>query len=601
MKFLKKLNSYYINLSLQKKLMMLLFILTFTPMIFIGYLSYKNSEDILYAKSVGYSKDIIKMLELRLEDFSNNLKIISKDLILDNRVYGVFKRKSNDNNLLDEYQYNNEVNSYLKQVVLSRNEIQSICLVPKDNSMFYADNNIATESISDNFPYDAILQNARTRRGQAVWYLESKNGIVQNVYLARIVNDRDNFNELGLLVIMIRRSYLNTIYSGLTGKIDNIIIASNGNSLIVSRNFIEPGSEEIKNFEVMKEKRGEFIDKNMNMFCAYRKIPELGWKVGIYVKLDELYQEAYELRWKIIVICIVTLLILTIISTWVAYDLVKPINKLVNAMKSFQKGQEKIFLNEDREDEMGFLSKTFNEMNGEIHYLVNWVYREQITRKDAEIKALQSQINPHFLFNTLESINWMARLNNITEISEMVSELSALMEASIGRGDILISLEEEIDYIDKYMSIIKRRYEDRVDMHKNIEEETLSFKIPRLLLQPLIENAVLHGLESTLERGIIELNSFIKNNTVVIEICDNGEGISEARLAEINQRLSVDNDSYFKSLGSDEKKSIGIENVNRRIKLFYGDDYGLELQSKENEFTKVVVNLPIQQNGGLNV
>lgn len=127
-------------------------------------------------------------------------------------------------------------------------------------------------------------------------------------------------------------------------------------------------------------------------------------------------------------------------------------------MKKVQAGEGNVSVKVDREDELGFLNKTFNEMSGEIHHLVNWVYREQLTRKEAELKALQSQINPHFLFNTLEAINWMAQLNNVPEISSTVSDLSDLMEAGIGRDDRLITIEEEFTYADKYISLQKRRF-----------------------------------------------------------------------------------------------------------------------------------------------
>ena len=249
----------------------------------------------------------------------------------------------------------------------------------------------------------------------------------------------------------------------------------------------------------------------------------------------------------------------------------------------------------DRNDELGFLNKTFNEMAKEINHLVNWIYREQITRKDAEIKALQSQINPHFLFNTLESINWMARLNNVPEISETVSALSSLMEASIGRDDRLITIQEEFTYIDNYILILKRRFEDRISLKKNVAPEVLGVKIPRLLIQPLIENAVYHGIERSRDKGIISLNAWIGGDMVHIQVEDNGMGIEQEELEMLNNKLSMDNDTYFRSMEGAKKKSIGIENVNRRIKLFYGEKYGLKIESKIGEYTRISVTIPLHK------
>jgi two-component system sensor histidine kinase YesM len=239
-------------------------------------------------------------------------------------------------------------------------------------------------------------------------------------------------------------------------------------------------------------------------------------------------------------------------------------------------------------------------MSSEINHLVNWVYREQLTRKEAELKALQSQINPHFLFNTLEAINWLAQLNNVPEISSTVSDLSDLMEGSIGRDDRLITIKEEFTYADKYISLQKRRFGDRIELVKNIQPEVNSIKIPRLLIQPLIENAVYHGIERIRGKGIITLNAEKLEDCVSIEVIDNGAGMEREDLEQLNARLSMDNDTYFKSLSDKRSKSIGIENVNRRIKLFYGENYGLKIESEAGRYTKAVVMIPfkISADGG---
>jgi len=210
---------------------------------------------------------------------------------------------------------------------------------------------------------------------------------------------------------------------------------------------------------------------------------------------------------------------------------------------------------------------------------------------------LQSQINPHFLFNTLEAINWMAQLNNVPEISETVSDLSDLMEASIGRDDRLITLEEEFQYADKYISLQKRRFGDKIELIKNVQPDVLGIEIPRLLIQPLIENAVYHGIERNRGRGTITLNAYRdKKGCLCVEVIDNGAGMEPEELEELNARLTLDNNAYFRGLGGNRRKSIGIENVNRRIKLFYGEQYGLKMESMVGEFTKVTIRIPCEVN-----
>jgi two-component system sensor histidine kinase YesM len=262
-------------------------------------------------------------------------------------------------------------------------------------------------------------------------------------------------------------------------------------------------------------------------------------------------------------------------------------------MEKIQAGETQALVDVDRQDELGYLGQVYNKMVEDMNHLMNSIYREQITRKEAELKALQSQMNPHFLFNTLESVNWMAQMNNVPEISDTVSNLSSLIEANIGRDSRLITLSEEIAYIDQYIAIVKRRLEDRLEFHEIIDQNVLHVRIPRLLIQPLVENAVYHGIERVRRKGIIELKAESEDDKLIISVYDNGVGISTEELDKLSDRLSMDDDAYFKMIGK-RGKSIGIENVNRRIKLFYGQEYGLKLESGEGQYTRVTASIPLE-------
>jgi two-component system sensor histidine kinase YesM len=264
-------------------------------------------------------------------------------------------------------------------------------------------------------------------------------------------------------------------------------------------------------------------------------------------------------------------------------------------MKKVERGNKHEDIELDRNDELGYLSESFNRMSKKIDYLVNRIYKEEIAHKEAEIKALQAQINPHFLFNTLENINWMAQLNGVPEISDTVSALANLIDGSIGRGDRTISFREELEYIDNYMTILKNRYENRLEVIKTLDTELMEIKIPRLMIQPLVENAVKHGIEKSRRKGVIRLDAYRKDGYVVFEVSDNGIGMTPEELKALNLRLQED------ALINEEKdygvvrKSIGLENVNRRIKLLYGSSYGVEIESCYDEYTKVIVRIPEEQ------
>jgi len=591
-----KLLGFYRNLTIRNKLILVLYVQILIPLIFVGYLSYRNSEQIIKEKSTDYSRDILNMIQLRLGDYVNNLVTISQDLmhdlLYDSRLYGILNNTGENKDLISRYEYENVVNSHLKMVVTSRTEIRSISIVTNDGTSYYADDNSRYVSLKNSIPYEQILKSARKSNGKPVWYIVSINKQAKDIYLGRIISNRDDYKEIGLMVMQVNRDMFDSVYQGLTGNLKNIAILSAQDEQIASR---DPSDSYLFSDDFINSisgGRGEKIDKKAGTFVSYNSLSNPKWKVVAYVPLDVLYKDAKVLRGNIIVLCVIATLLLSIISIFTAIDIVNPINRLVKGMKKVQKGESNVYVQDDRKDELGFLNKTFNEMSSEIHHLVNWVYREQLTRKEAELKALQSQINPHFLFNTLEAINWMAQLNNVPEISSTVSDLSDLMEASIGRDDRLITVEEEFRYADKYISLLKRRFEDRIELIKDVQQDVLSVKIPRLLIQPLIENAVYHGIEKSRGKGTINLNANRKDGLVYIEVIDNGPGMDSEELEAINDRLSMDNDTYFKSLGEKKRRSIGVENVNRRIKLFFGESFGLKIESVQGEYTKAVVVIP---------
>ena len=352
-----------------------------------------------------------------------------------------------------------------------------------------------------------MLGQARKEKGKPSLYIMSDGQRAQDIYMIRQINDRDSFEELGLLIMHVKKEILDQVYQGLTGNLENIMILSPNMELIASRDYDDLSVMTDVLNESIEGYMGEKIDEKAGMFISYITQQITGWKIVSYVSLDVLYKDANTLKNNIIMLCIAAVIVLSFVTLIIAVNIVKPINNLVNGMKKVQSG-EGIRLEIDREDEFGFLQRAFNEMASEIHHLVNWVYREQLTRKEAELKALQSQINPHFLFNTLEAINWMAQLNDVPEISDTVSDLSDLMEASIGRDDRLITIEEEFRYADKYISLQKRRFGDKIELIKDIQSDVYDIKNPRLLIQPIRENAVYHVIERNRGRGTINLNEY---------------------------------------------------------------------------------------------
>jgi two-component system sensor histidine kinase YesM len=581
------------RISIRKRLLLLFSIQILIPLLFMGTMLYRTSRDIIQSKSIDYTGDILKMVELRIEDFSNNVKVASQDMLYDRVIYDILAEDSrNKLSNLSSYEEVYAVNNILRKACLSREEIQSIALISNYQNYYTYDSNIGRASIEQLVPYEKMKAVALEAGGEAVWFLDmDEQGEVKNLYITRSIYDISNYEEIGLMAILIRKEALEGVYGDLSTEfMQSIAIVSDAGEWIIG------SGERTRRLQETYEEldfKGEnhSVDEEGRILLSFKELENPNWRILAEISVDKLNEDLYAFRTYFMIIIAATLLILSVLSIFFAMDILTPIKRLVQGMKTMQESKTHDEIIIDRQDELGYLSQCFNDMSREIDILVNRVYKEQLTRKEAEIKTLQAQINPHFLFNTLESINWMARLNNVGEISEMVTALSALMEAGIGKGGPLVTIKEEIDFVDSYILIMKNRYGERLDFNKSIDSSLLGIKVPKLLLQPLVENAIYHGVDKFRKQGKIYLIIRKIDQRVEIEVLDNGQGMTEEDIRELNRNLNEGNDDYLFSENSG--MGIGLKNVNRRIKLFYGVEYGVRVESIYEEYMKVVVTIPV--------
>jgi two-component system sensor histidine kinase YesM len=253
-------------------------------------------------------------------------------------------------------------------------------------------------------------------------------------------------------------------------------------------------------------------------------------------------------------------------------------------MKLIEKGDFKVKIKYSSKDEIGKLARTFNSMARKMNNLINEVYFDKLKQKDLEVQMLQNQINPHFLYNTLESIHMMAKINKDAETSRMAVALGKILRYSINRNQERVTVREEIEHLKDYIMLQKVRFEDIFDIEVNVDESLNEKNIIKLILQPIVENAVYHGMDSVESGGKIEIIGYEKENNIIFEVIDNGIGMDEKLVEKMN--------NYINDL-DDTMKSIGLKNVNKRIQLHYGSEYGVKVFSKQGIGTRVQVTIPL--------
>lgn len=590
MKVYNSLLKIYRNLSIRQKLLMLFSIQIIIPVLFMGLMLYRNTENIVTNKSITYAMDIVKMIELRIDDFDKEIKSASQDFLYDRNLYEVLS--DDEKEPFEYYQKVSEIRDMLRRVNLSKDMIQSMAIVTNEGEFITYDTNSAKAIIGDVMPYEAIKERAKSAAGVATWFFESdENDRVIRTYLVRTIYDIADHKELGIVAILIKQNELDKIYSELSPEFMNsIMILSNNRKIISVTNEIPMTTLEKEIYSRETLKSGYYVDETTDMLLTHQLVEGNGWLVVTQVSLKDLNQDLEGFKYMLVIVTILTLLILSIFTILMAMDIIDPINRLVASIKKMQNKNTYEAVLVDRNDELGYLSECFNTMSKEIDVLLNEVYREHLTRKEAELKALQAQINPHFLFNTLESINWMALLKDAPEISEMVTALSTLMEASIGKGTSLVSLTDEIEHAQSYVLIMKNRYGERLEFTTSLDEAMMKVKIPKLTLQPIIENAIYHGIDKVRKGGKISLTVEQRSENCLIIVEDNGKGMSHKDANRLNTMFRAYNDDYLSNEG---KNSIGLINVNHRIKLYCGDDYGIEVKSWFEHGTKVIISVPV--------
>jgi len=278
---------------------------------------------------------------------------------------------------------------------------------------------------------------------------------------------------------------------------------------------------------------------------------------------------------------------------FISHHITKPMSRMIDAVNEMEQGKIGLQIGIPMPNsEFDVLVEAFNHMSFEVKDLFDVAYNEKIARKDAQIIALQSQISPHFLNNTLEMMNWQARMAGDVTVSKMIEALGTLLNHSMDRSNKkLISLSEELRCVDAYLYIVSMRFGKRLIIEKEIDANLLQIKVPQLILQPLIENAVVHGVE-TVKNGTIQIKIYKEDETVVLQIINTGKNMTQEDLLRVENILNGNKNQQTEV--SNKHESLGIHNVNERIKLIYGKEYGLTIKSAGNGETASTIIIPYE-------
>lgn len=558
--------------------------------------------------SISYRNSIIQKTEILMEEWAKNFTMLHAQRL--NEAIDMSKKSSYEKvfetnwkkyreDLISESEFYKEVVANLKSQYYNDNRFtMAVFYLSEDTDKIYYTAGNCIRKFETEIK-DIALEITREDTSDAhIRIINDKIYIIRNLYTTT------NYTKFGTLVLEINETKL--LDNSLNNKAYELgFYINNTEDMIVYDKTLE---EEAEANIVEKLRQNYSVNNNYTLnqeqdiiytgIIYQQKFNDYHLGTILVANKNVIYSEIKDMEKIVALILMVIIPVFIYMIYFISKHITTPIEKMIDASKELEKGNIGMQMEEDSMPnvEFTYLLKSFNRMSSEIKFIFTYANNEEIAKKEAKIIALQSQINPHFLYNTLEMMNWKARMAGDIEVSKMIEALGTLLDYTMDRSNKkLINLAEELRCADAYFYITSMRFGKRLQVEKEIDSSLLETKVPQLVLQPILENAVVHGIE-VVNRGTIKLKIYRNEDNIILQVINTGKTMSQEDLARVNDILSG---KILKNPSEDGVHiSLGIRNVNERIKLIYGEKYGLTIlpMNEEEIVSTIILPLELQDN-----
>ena len=442
---------------------------------------------------------------------------------------------------------------------------------------------------------DKDWEKARQLNGQSYWDVEEGEGILdgtveKRIYQCRLLRNPDNTQEtIGLVKVYLNASALKELFLNSEMNATSYFILDEKEKMRYA-SISEDGpelSEVPVSYEQLYRQNGGILtvygENHTKLFAAPHYLGDSGWIVCSLSEPVAVKAQLWDSVSQLLILAVFCFTFCFLMARIISRRMSRPLENIAEHMKLLEDQQFSARVRVDGNDEISFLARQFNAMAEKIQSLIEEVYLVNLRRKELELRSLHAQVNPHFLYNTLDMIYWTAKMENAPETSDMISSLSCFFRQALSGKDEFTSVENEIEHL-RYYIILRRQSKRPFDFSLDAEEGLLSRTVVKLMLQPLVENAILHGIQD-MEHGRIEVKIFASGEDIVYTITDNGRGVD-----------ILDMNLLLKHTGKDNR-GFGIKNINDRIQLIYGKEYGIHFENISEGGTKVTVIQPGREGG----
>ncbi|WP_028612256.1 cache domain-containing sensor histidine kinase [Paenibacillus harenae] len=581
------------------KMFIIYFVSMTISIMVMGYLSYHKAQEIIQLNVGGVALQTVqqanKRLEMIFEEYENRSYFVFSYRELQRGILGGF----GDN--YERIQNTDQINKFLSSFANLKNDTANVFVFGENTASY-------TYSLTSN-PTFTMMSPALSSQREQDWYKQIKEadgrmvwfGIRPSFMPEKHVTDEDqpvfcygralkdiwgNGEIIGILLIEINPNEIRQILSEIDFKArGKAIIVDRANNVVADADG--ESAEHPFHLEPAEEERSGIINQVIDgekMVVVHDRMATSGWKLIGMAPARELVKDSNEIRLYTFYLALGFTLVAVLLSWIISRLMHQPVQILLQSMRKAKEGDFESQIGHHRKDEFGILFDSFNLMVSRIKSLINELYIQRLLKKENQLKMLASQINAHFIYNTLDSIHWISRIYKVDDISTMIFGLSNYLRISLSDGRDMVSVREAVSLVESYLSVQKVRYQDKFEVNVEVDNDLLDKQVLKFVYQPLVENAIYHGIENKRGKGRLDIRWVRKDELLYFEVLDDGVGITPEKLKQIKEALE-DNDFT-------QEEHFALKNINSQIKLAYGEPYGLELESRLAGGTKVTLIFP---------
>ncbi|WP_424767084.1 cache domain-containing sensor histidine kinase [Paenibacillus sp. sgz302251] len=595
------------NWSIRYKLIIHFLLISILPTLCLGILMSWVVSGIVEKQVNSHTMQLIGNVNKSLDSHAGNIQNISYFISMNPDIQMFLKEGSS---ALDEDDERYRTSKFLQSFTTLYSEVAGIMVVGASGEYF--SNEMYARSSSRSLTEEAWYQEAVKAKGifKMIGHPSNRNVTTHANYkdsevvsVVRAIQDPETQQTEGVVLIDLKlRVISETVRDVRLGKSGYLmVIDDKGDSIYAPRNSVVGG---IDSELISPQASGTFSKAvgGQRLQFIYQKSPFTNWTtVGVFAVQDTV-QEIKDINMYVVIFVFVVSMLGIAASYFLSHSISRPISQLASSMRKVEEGNMKIRIIGERQDEVGMLGRSFNKMLAQITRLITQVGEEQRQKREAELRSLQAHIQPHFLYNTLDTIQWLARKDGAQEATEMVESLSRLFRIGLSKGQEMIPLTDEFDHIGSYLKIQKTRYKNKLNYTIQVDDSCVDMVVLKVILQPVVENAIYHGIKERRGPGMIGIRASVIGGVLKLVIVDDGAGMSEERLTVLRAALenassAGDRGEGLHSAGELSRNgsavSYGLSNVQERIRLSFGEHYGLSIESKQNSGTTVTITHPV--------